>query len=330
MFRRLRIASEEGSDEWWAALSPEAQQAYLREHPHSRKHRTTDEPHATLRPLTRTEGGFTTPDGSPLPAHVAALRIPPTWTDVHVNPDPEAPLQAMGRDAKGRRTYLYAQEFRESQAAAKYARVAELAAKFETIEQENAKHRQAEDPRTRGLADCLWTIMHTGVRPGESDDKAETYAYGATVLEGRHVVHDRRGRGYTYLRFTGKKGVHLNILVEHPDVAAMLRARAEEVGRRGKLFGEISAAQLAEYVRSLDGGDFTTKDFRTHLGTRTATELVDKMPVPADAKGYKRAVSAVAKAISERLGNTPAIALQSYINPTVFAKWQSARENDNG
>jgi DNA topoisomerase IB len=33
---------------------------------------------------------------------------------------------------------------------------------------------------------------------------------------------------------------------------------------------------------------------------------------------------AVAKTVSARLGNTPTIALQSYIDPTVFGAWKMA------
>jgi DNA topoisomerase IB len=35
-------------------------------------------------------------------------------------------------------------------------------------------------------------------------------------------------------------------------------------------------------------------------------------------------VKAVAVAVAQKLGNTPAVALKSYINPTVFSKWEIA------
>jgi DNA topoisomerase IB len=57
---------------------------------------------------------------------------------------------------------------------------------------------------------------------------------------------------------------------------------------------------------------------------RTAQAAVDSMPVPTNAKDYKASVMSVAKVVSSKLGNTPAVALTSYINPSVFVPWRVA------
>jgi len=46
------------------------------------------------------------------------------------------------------------------------------------------------------------------------------------------------------------------------------------------------------------------------------------MKAPKDQKEYVKAIRVVAIAVSEQLGNTPAVAAKSYINPEVFAKWR--------
>lgn len=38
---------------------------------------------------------------------INALAIPPAWTDVWIAPSPRAHLQAVGRDARGRKQYRY-------------------------------------------------------------------------------------------------------------------------------------------------------------------------------------------------------------------------------
>jgi DNA topoisomerase-1 len=43
---------------------------------------------------------------------IAALAIPPAWTDVWISPDPRARLQATGLDSAGRKQYLYHASFR--------------------------------------------------------------------------------------------------------------------------------------------------------------------------------------------------------------------------
>ena len=162
--------------------------------------------------------------------------------------------------------------------------------------------------------------MTTGIRPGsEEDTGAKVKAYGATTLKGEHVVVED---GRTYLRFTGKKGVSLNIEVTDKGTAEMLARRAAESGPDGQLFPKVSDQSLREYSHTLDGGGFKTKDMRTALGTREAGDQVNTMPAPNNAKEYQKSVMAVAKRVAARLGNTPTVALQSYIHPCVFSAWR--------
>ena len=55
-----------------------------------------------LLPTSRdTTGKRVLADGRPLPAHIEKMRIPPAWTNVHVNLDSNGVLLAHGFDAKG-------------------------------------------------------------------------------------------------------------------------------------------------------------------------------------------------------------------------------------
>lgn len=266
------------------------------------------------------DGKRTALDGSALPAHIQALRIPPAWTSVTYSDDPEAALQVKGKDSKGRDQYIYSAKFKESQAAAKFSRVQELDHKYPSVYQENEQYLQSGDPQTRETAACLKLVMETGIRPGgEKDTGGAKKAYGATTLQGRHVVQLKRG---TELHFTGKKGVALKIPVKDKEIAADLVRRAEEAGPAGKLFNTTASA-LSEHAGRLDGGGFHTKDFRTRLGTATATKEVSSRERPKTEKEYKKSVREVAKVVAATLGNTPTIALQSYINPTVFSSWRA-------
>lgn len=270
---------------------------------------------------TKVEGGKrVTAEGKPLPKHIASLRIPPAWSDVRYAENEDAHLLVTGKDVKGRRTAIYSASYSAAQAAAKYARVKELADEYETIWRQNENARK--NPGTREAADCLALIMATGIRPGSTRDTgADQQAFGATTLQGRHVRV--RAGGKVVLEFTGKKGVSLAIPVEDEKLAKMLLKRKEKAGPKGDLFG-VGRNLLAKYASSLDGGSFNPKDFRTALGTATALKAVASGKPPTDEKSYKRAVLAVAKEVSAKLGNTPAVALQSYINPVVFAEWRTA------
>ena len=269
------------------------------------------------------------PDRAQWPAHIKALVVPPAWTDVQINPDPKAPLQVIGKDAKGRWQPIYSEEFHKGQAAKKFARLQELDAKFKGIVAQNKKNQQSNNKGMQETADCMALIMEMGVRPGsETDTGAELKAYGATTLLGKHVV---KKDGKTFLSFVGKKGVHLNLPVTDKKIADMLRRRAQDAGQDGQIFPKVSASKLLDYVHSFDGGGFKTKDFRTLVATRTALEQIAKTPAPANMKDYNKAVKSVAVVVSQKLGNTPIIAMQSYINPAVFSEWQAkAQEGGSG
>lgn len=257
--------------------------------------------------------------GLPLPPHIEKLKLPPAWKDVQYSEDPGASLLAVGRDAKGRVQSVYSAKFVASQAEAKFSRISELMTKFDSIVEQNDNARKSDNPKTVEAADCLNLIMKMGVRPGsETDTGAKVKAYGATTLEGKHVVQTEDG---VFLKFTGKKGVALSLRVDDKELANNLVERANKAGADGQLFNTTDKA-LLDHTHSMDGGSFKTKDLRTRLGTQTALDAVNSMPKPKDEKEYKKAVMEVAGQVSKKLGNTPVIALQSYISPVVFAAWK--------
>ncbi len=258
-------------------------------------------------------------DKASWPKHIQALKLPPAWTNVKFSPDPKADLQAIGRDSKGRKQYVYSEKFSNSQAAAKFARIKKLAAKFDAIMKRNEANLTSRDPKKAEAAAVLGLIAYMGLRPGsERETGAEKQAYGATTLRGEHVVTEE---GQTFLRFVGKKGVDLNLPVESSDLASALIERAKK--NEGQLFPGVNDAQLRDYVATI-APKIKVKDFRTLKGTSTAEDLVSKMEPPKNKKEFKAKVNEVGEAVSDILGNTRVIALQSYISPFVFAEWKQA------
>src|SRR5205823_10134272 len=71
---------------------------------------------------------YVRPDGSavhdePTLKRIAALAIPPAWTDVWITTDPRGHIQATGRDAKGRKQYRYHPRWRAVRDETKYERM---------------------------------------------------------------------------------------------------------------------------------------------------------------------------------------------------------------
>ena len=272
--------------------------------------------HLTSKAVYTKKDGWRAADGKELPQHVRKQAIPPAWKDVHYDSNPKADLVVQGKDSKGRVQSRYSDSHKARAAAEKFARILELTKKIREIKDENEKKAKGDK---KDDAECLRLIMETGIRPGsDRDTKAEKQAYGATTLQGHHVVVKKDG---VHLDFIGKKGIHLDIPVRDKKTADNLLGRAKEAGKSGRLF-HTNEGELLEYTHSLDGGGFKVKDMRTMVGTTTAISLVKKMPVPQSESEYKKQVKEVAVAVSEKLGNTPVVALQAYISPLVFTGWR--------
>lgn len=262
--------------------------------------RTTDAPEA-LRPATAEDR--------------KRLRIPPAWTDVKVSPDTTAALQAVGRDSKGREQRVYSSEHHEKQAAAKFARIGALHERLPEIDA-----RLSRDAKTDDTALAALLIRRMGLRPGsDSDTGAEKKAYGATNLKASHITTDGKT---VRARFTGKKGVDLDLSIEDPELARLLAGRKRGKSGDDRLLS-TDERKLRGYMKEVAPG-VKPKDLRTYLGTATAMRLVADTPVPKTKKEYQSRRREVGKRVSDLLGNTPTIALASYVAPSVFGAWDSA------
>lgn len=262
------------------------------------------------------------------PAQRKALSLPPAWTDVLVHPD-VAPgntnpdgvkILAVGRDAKGREQRVYSSAHAEEQSAKKFERVRQLATAGPQLDSHLKQRADANDS-----AGALLLIRRLGLRPGSTTDTgADKQAYGASTLEARHVTV---ANGTATLHFTGKKGVDISLETSDPQVVGLLERKLHDSkSPSDRLFPTATDQSLRDELQGVLPG-FKVKDLRTLVGTGEALKIVGDAPPPeppdpADERAVKRAKLEVAKRVSALLGNTPSVALESYIDPTVFGRWE--------
>ena len=260
-------------------------------------------------------------DGSPAPAHVKPAMVPPDWTDVRIGLDPEADVLVQARDNKGRPKTVYADKFHLRNAALKFARTQAGLEERANLIAENRRNLDGPDPKTREAAACTWLMQEQATRPGSDNDTGgKVKAYGATTLRAEHVEEGPDG---VRLHFVGKEGVEHNHLIKDPELAKELVRRKRTAGERGgKLFG-VDYDKVSAYAKTLDTGRFTPKDWRTIRANALAIGHINSIPPPKSVKEYKAAVKAVAERVSSVLGNRPAQALKSYIDPAVFSAWRA-------
>ena len=91
----------------------------------------------------------------------------------------------------------------------------------------------------------------------------------------------------------------------------------------------VKTADLNAAVKELAGEPYSCKDLRTWNGTVlaavTLAGLVADDGMPTTVRARKRAVTTTVKAVAAHLGNTPAVARSSYIDPRVLERFERGR-----
>lgn len=243
--------------------------------------------------------------------------IPPAWTDVHVADHLDtAKLLVRGKDAKGRPQSVYSAAHTQAQAEIKFKRVKGIVPHLAKLD-----HAIERDAKNDDHAAALMLIRRLGMRPGsEKDTGAKEHAHGATNLRAKHVsVKD----GVTSFDFIGKKGVHIQLKTSDPQIAEMIAERLKKRKGDDRLF-VTDENKTRAYMKTTGVPDgFMLKDLRTvHANVVALREIKAR----GDAKPKNKAEflkwrKEIAVLVSDELGNTPTLALSSYINPTVFTPW---------
>ena len=76
-------------------------------------------------------------------------------------------------------------------------------------------------------------------------------------------------------------------------------------------------------------GGFTAKDFRTWGGTLVAASELARHGPAEDEREAKRTIAAVMRTVGEELGNTAAVARESYVSPAVLDAYLAGRTLDD-
>jgi len=256
---------------------------------------------------------------------IKALVIPPAWQQIWICPFPNGHIQVVGTDAAGRRQYLYHPVWRQKSDAAKFDRVRAMAKKLPKVRLQVAAHLAADEvSRERAMA-CAVRLIDVGYfRIGSDSYVDEHGSYGLTTLLRRHVRRNGEGLRFT---FVGKSGIEHDIAVEDPDVCRVVEQMRRRRGggeellafKEGKRWRDVNATGVNAYLAELFGGEVTAKDFRTWHATVIAAEALADNPSPGASKtARKKAIRQAIVEVSDYLGNTPAIARGSYVDPRVL------------
>jgi DNA topoisomerase I len=263
---------------------------------------------------------------------IGALAIPPAWTDVWISPDPLGHIQATGVDSRGRTQYRYHQQWREQRDAQKFLHMLRFASVLPALRAATVEDLARGDlDRDRVAASAVRLIDLGLFRLGGEKYAELDHHYGATTLEKRHVTVTRDGMTFDYI---AKGGKHRAITVTDEAVLPTVRALARSDNGLDTLFGyqrggswrALHSHDVGSYIAARAGGHFTAKEFRTWNATvLMALALASAAPARA-ARGRDRVVAASVREVAAWLGDTPAVARKSYIDPQLISRYQLVGE----
>jgi DNA topoisomerase I len=252
------------------------------------------------------------------------LVIPPAWEEVWICPAPNGHLQAVGTDDAGRRQYLYHPEWRRKRDESKHDRVLQVAARLPRARKRVALHLQQEGmPYERALATAFRLLDLGFFRIGGEAYAEANNSYGLATIRKEHVTLQNRTVVFDFVAKSGQERyVALADDLVRASVRELIRRRSGGpellAYKDGRHWKDVTSADINAYIKEQVGGEVSAKDFRTWHGTVIAAVALAQANSRATTKAArKKAVSSAMKEVAAYLGNTPAVAKSSYVDPRV-------------
>ena len=276
---------------------------------------------------------YLNPDGTRLDdaeilGRINELVIPPAWKDVWICPYPGGHIQAVGIDARGRKQYLYHPKWRQRRDQEKFDAMLRFAKHLPAMRAAVDEHL-AGDPLSREqVLACAVRLLDKGFfRIGSEDYAVENETYGLATMHKKHVtLVDDATLVFDYPAKHGKRQIRS---VVDGDVAAIVkRLKARRGGspellayKRGRRWVDVKSPDINVYLKDVTGLDVSAKDFRTWNATVLAAVALGTSGLAETKTARKRAIVRAIKEVAYYLGNTPAVARASYIDPRIFDRF---------
>jgi DNA topoisomerase-1 len=256
-------------------------------------------------------------------ARIRSLAIPPAWEDVWICRDARGHLQATGRDARGRKQYLYHPDWRSVRDASKFDRMLTFGTALPGL-----RDRIESDlalpglPRERVLAAVVRLVDDTLIRVGNDEYRRANGSFGATTMRQRHA--EVNGRQIT-VEFPGKGGKLHHAEVTDRRLARMVQRLQALPGR--ELFeyldadGErrrVRSDDVNAYLQEIGDEELSVKDFRTWGASALCLGALCEAGSPSSAREARGTINEIIEEVATTLGNTPAVCRASYVHPALL------------
>ncbi len=261
---------------------------------------------------------------------IRKLVLPPAWKNVWICKRPDGHLQATGYDKLNRKQYKYHHLWMTIRNQTKFYRLREFGERLPLIRKNIEKDLSIRGyPQNKVLATMISLLERINIRVGNAFYEKLYGSFGLTTLRNRHV--EVNGSSLK-LMFRGKKGISHNITLKSRKLARIIQGCKDLPGK--ELFtyydenGEIKtvdSGMVNEYIRTISGGDFTAKDFRTWAGTITALLAFKEVGNFETAAEMNRKIPAALDIVAKQLGNTRTVCRKYYVHPLIINLYQDRK-----
>jgi len=253
------------------------------------------------------------------------LIIPPMWNDVMICKWDDGHIQATGRDAKGKKQYIYHSKYEEARQQEKFDKMYDFGKKLSSIRKANLKYvKKKKWSKDKVLSLVVMVLDETGLRIGNRQYADRNGTYGLTTLRRKHIEVDQ---GTVAFDYKGKSNQSRQVEIDDPFLAELIKKSSELPGYElfrykdeSDMWQTVDSDDVNLWIREYMGEQFSSKDFRTWVASRLAIELYpDALAVKKDYP-RRKFTNILLRMVADELGNTPTVCKSYYIHPKILGK----------
>lgn len=253
---------------------------------------------------------------------ISKLAIPPMWEQVWICKKVRGHIQATGRDARGRKQYIYHPGWNKSISKQKYGSLLNFGLSLPQMREklERALRRRKWD-KEKVVALAVRLMDESYLRVGNKHYEEVNGTYGLTTLRKKHLKENKDG---LLLKYTAKSGKLRKVKIRDIRLQRLLRQCSELPGyeifryQSADGFYPISSQDINTYLYEITGQHFTAKTFRTWGGTVLAVKLEPQARAICAEYPKRKMETTLIRLVAGELNNTVAVCRKYYIHPAVL------------
>lgn len=251
------------------------------------------------------------------------LIIPPMWKDVFICGFDDGHIQAIGRDLKGRKQYIYHSIFEKQRQEEKFRKMLSFADKLPKIRKKAYSDLKSSIWEKKKIIALITLILDEyGIRIGNKQYQIRNDTFGLTTLRRKHLsIEDDE----VVFKFKGKSKQEREVHIDDSELIPYIKNAANMPGYEifryknyDGSFKEIDSDDVNSYISKHMGEDFSSKDFRTWAASRLAIECYEEALRQKIDASRKKFSNIVIKMVASELGNTPSVCKNYYVHPGIF------------